>query len=250
METRFEDCESVILKRFISNVCYFRVVMERSADNFETNDLNRRLCDGRESIARELDAQFRNRLCELVDAQMNHLYKRRRDPEDIVQSVLKSFYVRASNGEFHFADRESLWRLLKKIARNKMLNRIERDRAGKRDIAKEQAIVDEPVGVDPSSAQAHVLAVALQHALGELGSLSPEIFRLQLFGYSVPEVIEIILRDLEPPYPQILQLRLSGMSEQEIANELGCLRGQVRYKLQRLVERLRVLLGSEEAELD
>ena len=211
------------------------------------DELNRRLADGTESIAWELDAQFRQRLCELVDWKMNEIYKRRQDPEDIVQSVLKSFFVRAANGEFQFDNRDSLWNLLSRIARNKMLKNIEKNRSGKRDVTKEQRI-DAAASVcqTPTEAQAHILAEALDLALNGLGSPTPEIFRLQLHGYSVAEIIEIVLRGLDPPYPQILQMRLQGLGEQEIADQLGCLRGKVRYQLKRIQHRLASLLGENE----
>jgi len=211
-----------------------------------TSDLNERLSRGSESIAWELDRQFRTRLCELVDRQMNEIYKRRQDPEDIVQSVLKSFYVRAAKGEFVFENRESLWNLLKQIARNKMLKRIDKDRALKRDIGKETLLVTESIaGQSVTQAQAHVLARALDLALKGVHSPTPEIFQLTLYGYSVAEVIDVVLRDLESPYPEILQLRLGGASEQEIANELGCLRGKVRYRLRRIQEKLAGLLADD-----
>lgn len=181
----------------------------------------------------------------MIDRRLSQRYKRRRDPEDIVQSVLKSFCVRVQNGEYHFKNREMLWALLSRIARNKVYDAIRDDKADKHNIDREQVLPDdgEITFNELNSEQAQVLADALEWALNHFESPFPEIFRLQLFGYPVAEVIEIILNELNPPYPQILQLKLQGLSEQQIAEKLNCRRGKVRYKLQRLKQRLKRLLG-------
>ena len=225
--------------------------MNYHQDFTDTNALNDRLKRSSDSIIWGIDQQFRNQLCAMVDRKMNEIYKRRQDPEDIVQSVFRSFFVRASNGEFKFENRQTLWHLLQRIARNKMLKRIQKDRARKRDVAREQNdVADSILFREPNDAQAHVLADALESALNGLSSPAPEFCKLQLFGYSVSEVVEIILRDLESPYPEILMMKLQGASESEIAKSLGCLRGKVRYQLNRLQTRLASLLGNHEKLFD
>jgi len=216
-------------------------------DDDRLDHLNTRLRDGDSTIAQELDRQFRQRLCELVDKRMNQLFKRRQDPEDVVQSVMKSFYVRAANGDFHFENQQALWSLLKKIALNKLVKRIDADCRAKRDIRRENLMDDMNTlsGVKTSHAQARLLGDVLEQTLAELPSPTPEFFRLTLYGYSFAEVTEIVLRDLPPPYPQILQYRLQGFSEQRIAETIGCGRGEIRYKLARMQQRLAKILGSE-----
>lgn len=207
--------------------------------------LNTGLRDGDSTIAEELDRQFRQRLCDMIDRRMNQLIRRRHDPEDVVQSVMRSFFVRAGNGEFYFENREALWGLLKKIARRKLSKRIVKEQAAKRDIRIERydvGLIDE-ASDDVTSAQAYLLGDLLEQALSELPAPVSDIFKFTLYGYSVAEVIEIVLRDLDPLYAKILQLRLQGLTEQKIADEIGCLRGEVRYKLNRLRQRLGYLLG-------
>ena len=210
----------------------------------ERRALHERAAAGTESVAWELDHQFRDRLCGMVDREMNEIYKRRQDPEDVVQSVFLSFYRRAANGEYRFEHTGALWNLLKRIARNKIIKRRDKDRAAKRDITREADVEEARLPAQPFTvAQAHLFGEALEAALKGMCSPAPEIFQLQLYGYTVAEVIEKVLGGLASPYPEILAKRLQGKSEREIAEEIGSTREAVRYKLNRIRERLSQMLG-------
>ena len=88
---------------------------------------------GNPSVAAELDCRYRQRLCGLVQAAMDGNIRRREDPEDVVQTVLRTYFRRAALGEFHIADSSDLWALLAKITRRKILKRVEYHHAAKRD---------------------------------------------------------------------------------------------------------------------
>ena len=49
--------------------------------------------------------------------------QQREDPEDVVQTVLRTYFRRAALGEFQIADSSDLWALLAKITRRKILKR-------------------------------------------------------------------------------------------------------------------------------
>ena len=217
--------------------------------NSISNSLHRRLAAGTESVAFDIDLVFRDRLCRLVDREMHQIYKRRQDPEDIVQSVLKSFFKRAKKGEYFFEDQESIWSLLKQVARNKLRKQITKDKTQKQDVFRELHDNDEilvsPVSVN--DAQAHVLGAALEIALSRTESPTPDFFRLQLFGYEIMDIVHVVLEGLAPPYPRILQLRLQGHSELAIGLEIGCGREADRYKLKRMEGRLKYLLDQHES---
>ena len=78
-----------------------------------------------ETAAVELDRLFRDRLCSLVQREMNRRYARREDAEDIVQSVFRTLFRRAARGEFQFEHDGALWKLLQKITRRKILKHVE-----------------------------------------------------------------------------------------------------------------------------
>ena len=206
----------------------------------EIKSVNRRLAAGTDSVAYDLDRIFRERLCRMVDLEMHQMFKRRQDPEDVVQSVMRTFFRRAANGDFEFGDQEAVWALLKHVARNKIRNRVAKDKAKKRDITLEEGIDDCVVSAPStiSAAQAHLLGNALELALAKSGSPTAELMRLQLFGFEIHEIVDIVLQDLEPPNPRILQLRLQGYSESKIGLMVGCGREAVRYRLKRIRSRL------------
>ena len=220
--------------------------MEAQHRRQSVSGLNSRLVRGTESIYEELDARFRDQLCGLISRKLNDRFKRRQDPDDIYQSVMKSFYVRVKGGQYYFESYDRLWAMLRTIAQRKLAKRVDRDHAAKRDVRRESSTSAEdclPVMLDPEGVPARILGDLLEQVLDELSGPWPNLYRLQLFGYAVEEVLQIILTNLPEPYPRILQLRLQGCSEQEIANRLGCQRGKIRYRLRRIENRLSQLLG-------
>jgi RNA polymerase sigma-70 factor (ECF subfamily) len=191
----------------------------------------------------ELDRLFRQRLCALVEREMNARYRRREDPEDVVQSVFRTFFRRAALGQYHVAHNGAMWKLLEQITRRKILKHVEYHRAKKRDVAQELPLPDDaPHEYAESAADARLLGNALECVLRGLDSPEPEVYRLQLHGYTVAEILETVLNGLDTSYVEILALRLQGHTEDDIAAQVGCGREAVRYRLKRLVQRLRFLL--------
>ncbi len=59
------------------------------------------------------------------------------DSDDIVQSAMKSFFVRAGNGDFRAEHPGDLWRLLATITMRKVSRATVHHRAAKRDVRQE-----------------------------------------------------------------------------------------------------------------
>lgn len=144
---------------------------------------------------------------------------RRIDPEDVVQSAYKSFYIRLARGEFQLDDWENAWGVLTTITLRKCGHRIEYLRAACRDIALEtspppsrddSSAAWEPIARGPTPAEAIVLA----------------------------ELVERLLDGLDDRERQIVLLRLQGFTEQEIATQVGRTDRTVRNVLRRARERL------------
>jgi RNA polymerase sigma-70 factor (ECF subfamily) len=166
--------------------------------------------------ASELDEQYRTRLCRLVEREMNRRFRRKEDPEDVVQSAFRTFYRRNAQGEFHIDSSVDLWRLLETITRHKLLKHIEKLGAGKRDPKREEyADGDQLRGRDPAPEEAAIAADLMEEALA----------------------------GLDETYAQIFHQRLQNCTEEEIAAALGCTRSFVRTKLNRICERLERLSG-------
>jgi RNA polymerase sigma-70 factor (ECF subfamily) len=194
---------------------------------------------GTESAADELDSRYRQRLCALVEREMNQRFRRREDPEDVVQSVFRTFFRRTARGEFTIEHPGALWRLLRQIARRKILKHGEYHGAERRHPDKEDRVeVEQLAARSTTASEARLLGDVLEAVLAGVQPLESGVFRLQLCGYTIREIVDIVIGTLERPYPEILQLRLQGHSENEIAQKLGCGREAVRYRLKRMTERL------------
>jgi RNA polymerase sigma-70 factor (ECF subfamily) len=179
-------------------------------------DFVQRVNRGSDSVAAELDQRYRQRLCRLVERELDRGLRSREDPEDVVQTVFRTYFRRAALGEFRITHTSDLWALLAKITRRKILKRAEYHHAEKRrPDAEDGPPVDwvsrgEPGPVD--------LAVAA-------------------------ELVEKTLAGLEPAVAEVFQLRLAACTEEEIAQRMGCTRAAVRFKLERIRQRLTRLDG-------
>jgi RNA polymerase sigma-70 factor (ECF subfamily) len=167
-----------------------------------------------DSPAAELDEQYRGRLCQLVEREMNRRFRRKEDPEDVVQSAFRTFYRRNALGEFQIDSSVDLWRLLETITRRKILKHVEKLGAGKRDPRREECMEgDDLRGQGPTPEEAAIAA----------------------------DLVEKTLAGLDETYMQVLHLRLKNCTEEEIAAALGCNRAFVRTRLNHLRERLQRL---------
>src|SRR4051794_1021719 len=71
-------------------------------------------------IVREFCDQYAGALQKLAGRHMTAALQRRLDPEDVVQSVCRTFLRRVQVGQFRLADSESLWQLLCAITLTKV----------------------------------------------------------------------------------------------------------------------------------
>jgi RNA polymerase sigma factor (sigma-70 family) len=197
-----------------------------------------------QSYANDLDRRYRTRLCALVAREMNSKYSPKEDPEDVVQSALRTFFRRKSKGEFQVDDPDELWKVLRTITHRKMLKHIEYHRSQKRSIEKEtNAPADSLPAQELSADMARLLGDTLEAVLDKQNPLDSKIYRLQLNGWPIGELVDVILGNLEYPYPEILHRRLQGERQVEIADALDLTRSSVKYRLDRIVNRLQKLLA-------
>ena len=72
----------------------------------------RQLAEGDEQVVGEFWKEYGKRLQALASGYLTSRLQRREGPEDVVQSVCRTFLRRSRAGEFHLADRDALWGLL------------------------------------------------------------------------------------------------------------------------------------------
>src|SRR4051812_21361 len=98
------------------------------------HSLLRRFRRGQEDGPTLLYLRYAERLRALAAAQMAHGLAARVDSEDIVQSVFRTFFRRAAEGQYDVPEGEELWKLLLVIALNKVRSVGAYHRAARRDV--------------------------------------------------------------------------------------------------------------------
>jgi RNA polymerase sigma-70 factor, ECF subfamily len=167
------------------------------AEESSFDELLERLQAGHEDAARQIFQEYAARLIGLARTHLNSSIRRKVDPEDVVQSVLKSFFVRMRDGQFELENRDSLWGLLVVITLRKCGHKVRELHRQRQDIRKEAAPA--PAGDDsgsgwqaiarePTPAEAAILAETVEVLFGELKEREREIVELYLQGVSIAEI--------------------------------------------------------------
>jgi len=179
---------------------------------------------GDQDAAAEVNRRFNTRLIALADARLGARLRRKEDPEDVVQSVLRTFFIRQRSGKYDLANWNSLWNLLTVITKRKCLNRVKYYLAKRRNIRVEVGDTasasggpNEPIDREPTGSKTVVLE----------------------------ETVEQMMRRFAPDERTIIELILRGHDPLEISTRLGL----SERKVKRVGNRVeRVLLEQIEAD--
>ena len=180
-------------------------------------DFLRRVCAGDEAAATELVQRYEPALrlevqLRLTDPKLRRLL----DPADLCQSVLKSFFIRATTGQFELESQEKLLALLRAMARNKIAHEARKQRTLRRDLRRD---------------------VNLEGA--ELLATDPSPSRLAIGR----ELLDAFRSRLSAEELRMADLRSSGRDWAEIAADLGGTPQARRKQLSRAVKRVSHELG-------
>jgi RNA polymerase sigma-70 factor (ECF subfamily) len=181
------------------------------------------LRSGEDAAARAVFQRFARQLVALARRRVEGRLAHRLDPEDVVQSAFKSFFVRYRDGKLQVGDWDGLWGLLTLITLRKCADRFEYLRAERRDVAREAPARDGQVppwqltaGREPQPYEAALLT----------------------------ETVEQLWRAADADERPVLELSLQGCTAVEISLRLG----RALRSVQRLRERIRkrlVRMGEE-----
>ena len=188
-----------------------------TADTFSR--LMVRLRSGEDAAAREVFARFAGQLIALARRRFNRLLVRKVDPEDVVQSAYKSFFVRHRAGKLDVGGWDGLWNLLVLITLRKCADRAKYFLAERRDAAREATST--AVGDGPDA-----LLAALDR------EPRPEE------AVILAETVENLFRDVSAHERPILELSLQGYTAVEISDRLGRAERSVRRLRERICKRL------------
>lgn len=160
--------------------------------------LLRRFERGEQDAATALYLRYAKRLDLLTRAHTGTELAVRLDPEDVVQSVFRTFFRRAAQGHYDIPDGEELWKLFLVIALNKIRGLGQRHRAAKRnvgrttDLGKVQAVVSDDGSHDEPAYR--VLRMTIDELLSELPSTEAEIVSMRIDGHHVKQISETTRR--------------------------------------------------------
>jgi RNA polymerase sigma-70 factor, ECF subfamily len=170
---------------------------------------------GNEQAARQLFDTYMERLVALARRRISQRLASRVDPEDIVQSVFRTFFVRLKAGEFEIADQDDLCKLLMRITVHKTLRQIAFHQAAKRNPRNEKGQQD-----------------ADDDRLREVLDREPTPEATVAFV----DQLEHFLARLRPDERQVLEMRLQGHSNEDIAQKLNIKHDRT---IRRIIERIR-----------
>jgi RNA polymerase sigma-70 factor (ECF subfamily) len=168
--------------------------MEMSSDA-SFGDLLARLRAGDPDAAAAVFHRFAHRLIGLARRHLDRRLLAKVDPEDVIQSVFKSFFLRYAEGQFDLGGWDSLWSLLTRITLRKCGRWAERFLSRARNIHHEvspppegSAADWEALAGDPTPAEAAMLAETVEAVLRDLQGRDRDIVALGLQGYSAVEI--------------------------------------------------------------
>ena len=155
-----------------------------------------RLQGGDDAAAQELFGRFTHQLIALALRHIDGGLRRKVDPEDVVQSVYKSFFLRYGAENLAVVNWNSLWGLLTLITVRKCAERTAYHRAECRNAAREvspprgdeAAALLEPFGREPTPLEAAVLSETVKQLLAGLDEKERPILELSLQGYTTREI--------------------------------------------------------------
>jgi RNA polymerase sigma factor (sigma-70 family) len=196
-----------------------------SSHSTDDRDLIKQYKAGSQSAASELFDRYCEKLMRLAQRRIGQRMASRVDPEDVIQSAFRTFFVRVRNDEFTFDGENDLFKLLVRLTVNKALRQIAHHRAAKRDPHREAG-----QGADDSD----ILAGVMAH------EPSPDV------EVAVLDEFERFLSQLPDFERRVLELKLHGNTTTEIAEALG----SYDRKIRRVLERIEAVAQGRAAEED
>jgi RNA polymerase sigma-70 factor (ECF subfamily) len=193
------------------------------SDPSSFDNLMTRLRSGEDEAARAVFVRYARRLVGLARSHLDARLAVKSDPEDVVQSAYKSFFVRHRRGDLDVGSWDGLWGVLTLITLRKCADRAAFYRAAKRDVKREQVDAAEV-------APAVDLALDREPAAHEAVALA--------------ETVEALFRLADDPDERaILELSLQGYTAAEIAGKLDRAERSVRRLRERVRKRLERMQG-------
>lgn len=157
----------------------------------DVNEFLERLREGDSLMARTVFRRYARRLIELAEAHLSARLRTKEGPEDVVQSVFRSFFMRIGTSDWHFADWNGLWELLAVLTVRKCADRATFYSAARRNRDREDGDAStEAITKDPSPDEVAELCDLLSALLDSFEPRGKSILELVMQGHTAGEVAE------------------------------------------------------------
>ncbi len=159
-----------------------------------SSDLLLRYSAGDDDAADAIFHRYLERLLVLARSRLSRRLAARVDPEDVVMSAYRSFFVSARQGRFSLQRSGDLWRLLVEITMHKLYRQVTFHKAERRTIEREVSFdaqfqsEREAFARDPTADEACALADEIEFVMSSLGALERRVFELRLQGWRLDEI--------------------------------------------------------------
>jgi RNA polymerase sigma factor (sigma-70 family) len=177
----------------------------------------KRLRDGDPEASRQVFNRYVNRLVALAGQRLGPQIRQKEDPEDVVQSVFRSFFERYGAGSLNPHDWESLWAMLAMITARKCGARARYYHAERRDVDREAAA-----------------AAATESQSGDAwdpGDAAPTPEEEAVLHDTIQELLASFT---ETKHQQIILLTLEGLPADEVSARVPCTERMVHRVLVRV----------------
>lgn len=164
------------------------------------DDLMARLRTGDQDAAAQVFARYGKQLIQLAWRQLGPKLRQKLDPEDVLQSVFRSFFSHQAAGEITGLESwDNLWGLLVVITLRKCRRQVKRFHYARRDVQREIPVPavdpdsesqEEIPSDEPTPAEAAMLTETVEQLMDRMDPRQQEIFSLTLQGRTVPEISE------------------------------------------------------------
>ena len=153
--------------------------------------LLRRFRDGEHDAATALYVRYASRLLALAGARTSPSLASRFDPEDVVQSVFRTFFRRAAQGLYKLPPGDELWQLFLVIALNKVRGLSVYHRAQKRDVTRTSGSLE----IDAFSESADetpmkILQLVVDDYISQLPESQQQVIRMRIEGHEVNQIAQ------------------------------------------------------------
>jgi RNA polymerase sigma-70 factor (ECF subfamily) len=183
-----------------------------------------RLHHGDHDAATAIYVRYADRLLGLARRRTPADLRTRFDPEDVVQSVFRTFFRRATGGAYAVPEGEELWKLLLVITLNKIRRLGNFHRSAKRDVGKTAGLAAPGSDTEGGDESLHLLELTIDELLVRCPEHARDMIRLRIEGCDVAEIAgrtSRSKRSVERVLQQFRQLLTSELGEAGVSQEGG-----------------------------